>query len=84
LLTKRGIQLRPVIARLGNDVKEYQALWKNKGEFKAAIQHLLGRRCPLCEGQGGFRCTGSVQRSVIPPGSKERVWFRVRHSLKVG
>jgi hypothetical protein len=78
LLTKRGIQLRPVIARLGNDVKEYQALWKNKGEFKAAIQHLLGRRCPLCEGQDGFRCTGSVQRSVIPPGSKERVWFRVQ------
>jgi len=78
MLTKRGIQLRPVIARLGNDVKEYQALWKNRGEFKAAIQHLLDRRCPLCEGQDGFRCTGSDQRSVIPPGSKERVWFRVQ------
>jgi len=78
MLTKRGIQLRPVIARLGNDVKEYQALWKNEGEFKAAIQHLLDRRCPLCEGQGGLRCTGSDQRSVILPGSKERVWFRVQ------
>ena len=78
ILTKRGIQLRPVIARLCNDVKEYQALWKNKDQFKAAIQHLLGRRCPLCDGKSGFRCTGSDRRSVIPPGSKERVWFRVQ------
>jgi len=78
ILTKRGLQLRPVIARLGNDVKEYQALWKNKDEFKAAIQHLLDRRCSLCDGKSGFRCIGSDQRSVIPPGSKERVWFRVQ------
>jgi hypothetical protein len=78
ILTKRGIQLRPMIARLGDDVKEYQALWKNSSEFKAAIQHLLCRRCPLCDGKSGFRCTGSDRRSVIPPGSKERVWFRVQ------
>jgi hypothetical protein len=78
ILTKRGIQLRPMIARLGDDVKEYQALWKNSSEFKAAIQHLLCRRCPLCDGKSGFRCTGSDRRSVILPGSKERVWFRVQ------
>jgi hypothetical protein len=78
ILTKRGLQLRPMIARLGDDVKAYQALWQNKDEFKAAIQPLLCRRCSLCDGQDGFRCTGSDRRSVIPPGSKERVWFRVQ------
>jgi hypothetical protein len=78
ILTKRGIQLRPVIARLGNDVKEYRALWKDKEQFKAAIQHVLGRPCPSCEGKSGFRCIGSDRRSVIPPGSKDRSWFRIQ------
>lgn len=78
MLTKRGIQLRPMVARLGNDVKEYQTLWKNRDEFEAAIQHLLCRRCPLCGGKDGFRRIGSVRRSVIPPRGKERVWFRVQ------
>jgi len=78
ILTKRGIHLRPMIARLGNDVKEYRALWKDKEQFKAAIQHVLGRPCPLCGGKSGFRCTGSDRRSVIPPGSKDRSWFRIQ------
>ena len=78
ILTKRGIQLRPVIARLGNDVKEYRALWENKEQFKAAIQHVLGRPCPLCGGKSGFRCIGSDRRSVIPPGSNDRSWFRIQ------
>jgi hypothetical protein len=78
ILTKRGIQLRPMIARLGNDVKEYRALWKDKEQFKATIQHVLGRPCPLCGGKSGFRCTGSDRRSVIPPGSKDRSWFRIQ------
>jgi hypothetical protein len=78
ILTRRGMQLRPMIARLGDDVKEYQALWKNRSEFEAAVQHLLCRRCPLCDGKSGFRCTGSDRRSVIPPRSKGRVWFRVQ------
>jgi hypothetical protein len=78
ILTKRGIQLRPLIARLGDDVAEYRALWKNREQFKTAIQHLLHRSCPLCEGGSGFRRTGSDRRSVIPPGSKERVWFRIQ------
>jgi hypothetical protein len=67
ILTKRGLQLRPMIARLGDDVPAYQALWADRDAFKAAIQHLLHRRCPLCEGESGCRCSGSDQRSVIPP-----------------
>ena len=78
ILTKRGLQLRPMIARLGDDVPAYQALWADRDAFKAAIQHLLHRRCPLCEGESGCRCIGSDQRSVIPPGHKDRVWFRVQ------
>ena len=78
ILTKHGIQLRPIIARLGDDVKACQTLWKEKAQFKAAIQHLLRRRCPLCDGKNGFRCIGSDRRSVIPPAHKERVWFKVQ------
>lgn len=78
ILTKRGIQLRPVIARLGNDVKEYRTLWENKEQFKAAIRHVLSRPCPLCGGKSGFRCIGSDRRSVIPPGNKDRSWFRIQ------
>lgn len=79
ILTKRGVQLRPMIARLGDDVPAYQALWADRDAFKAAIRHLLHRSCPLCGGESGFRCIGSDRRSVIPPaGSKERVWFRVQ------
>jgi hypothetical protein len=78
LLTKRGIQLRPVIARLGQDVEAYRLLWKDREQYKAAIEPLLHRSCPLCGGQTGFRCLGSDKRSVIPPGSKDRVWFRVQ------
>ena len=78
ILTKRGLQLRPMIARLGDDVPAYRALWADRDAFKAAIQHLLHRRCPLCEGESGCRCIGSDQRSVIPPGHKDRVWFRVQ------
>jgi hypothetical protein len=78
MLTGKGIQLRPMIARLGQDVTEYIALWEAKDQFEAAIAHLLGRPCPLCEGTKGFERIGSTARSVIPPGSKERVWFRVQ------
>ncbi|MBU1877713.1 MAG: hypothetical protein KJ734_02070 [Chloroflexi bacterium] len=78
ILTKRGMQLRPMIARLGDDVQAYQALWAAPDQFKAAIPHLLCRRCPLCDGKSGFRRAGSDRRSVIPPGSQERVWFRVQ------
>jgi len=78
ILTKRGLQLRPMIARLGDDVPAYQALWADRDAFKAAIQHLLDRRCPLCGGDSGFRCIGSDRRSVIPPCSNERSWFRVQ------
>ena len=78
MLTKQGIRLRPMIARLGQDVAEYMALWEDKTQFEAAIAHLLGRPCPLCEGAKGFGRIGSTKRSVIPPGSKERVWFRVQ------
>ena len=78
MLTGRRIQLRPMIARLGNDVDEYRALWKDREHFKVAIQHLLNRPCPLCEKELGFRCIGSGPRSVIPPGSKAREWFRIQ------
>jgi hypothetical protein len=78
LLTKRGLQLRPMIARLGQDVAEYWALWWDEEKFQAAIQHLLKRRCPLCESEKGFRCIGNTERSVIPPGRRERVWFWVQ------
>jgi hypothetical protein len=78
ILTQHGIQLRPMIARLGKDVAEYRALWNDKERFKAAIQSLLDRPCPLCEGKSGFRRIGSDQRSVIPPGSKRRKWFRIQ------
>ena len=78
ILTQRGVQLRPMIARLGADVPAYQALWAARAQFKGTIQHLLDRRCPLCEGESGFRCIGSDRRSVIPPGSKDRIWFRVQ------
>ena len=78
MLTEKGIQLRPMIARLGQDVAQYIALWEDRDPFKAAIAHLLGQPCPLCEGTKGFECIGSAERSVIPPGSKERVWFRVQ------
>jgi hypothetical protein len=78
ILTKQGLQLRPVIARLGDDADEYRALWEDKEQFKATIQSLLRRSCPLCEGKSGFRCIGSDRRSVIPPGSKERLWFRIQ------
>ncbi len=78
MLTKAGIRLRPMIARLGQDVGEYIVLWNDKGRFQAAIAHLLGRSCPLCEGTTGFGRIGSTKRSVIPPGDKERVWFRVQ------
>lgn len=78
ILTQRGIQLRPIIARLGQDVEEYRTLWNDKELFKAVIAPLLHRSCPLCEGQNGFRCVGSDKRSVIPPGSKDRARFRVQ------
>lgn len=78
LLTQRGIQLRPIIARLGPDVTEYRALWNDKEQFKSVIAPLLHRPCPLCGRQRGFRCVGSDQRSVIPPGSQDRAWFRVQ------
>lgn len=78
LLTKQGLRLRPMIARLGKDANEYLALWQDKDRFKAVIDPLLGRSCPLCEGKSGFRCIGSAKRSVIPVGQKERVWFRVK------
>jgi len=78
LLTPRGFQLRPLIARLGQDVAEYRALWNDKEQFKSVIAPLLHRPCPLCGGQHGFRCVGSDQRSVIPPGSQDRAWFRVQ------
>ena len=82
ILTKRGIQLRPVIARLGNDVKEYRALWEDKEQFKAAIRRLLSHPCPLCGGNSGFRCIGSDRRSVIPPRSKDRSWFRMSIAVR--
>ena len=78
ILTGRGVQLRPMIARLGEGIDEYRALWADKVQFRAAIQHLLDRPCPLCGQALGFRCIGSDRRSVIPPGSRERVWFRVQ------
>jgi len=78
ILTKRGVQLRPMIARLGKNVVEYRALWNDKECFKAAIEHLLHRSCPLCDGKSGFRRVGSDERSVIPPGSKNREWFRIQ------
>ena len=78
ILTKPGLQLRPMIARLGEDVEEYRALWNDKERFEAAIEHLLHRSCPLCGGESGFHCVGSDNRSVIPPGSKDREWFRIR------
>jgi hypothetical protein len=77
-LTGRGIQLRPMIAYLGEDVDEYCTLWENQTQFQAAIQHLLDSPCPLCGKALGFRCIGSDRRSVIPPGSKNRAWFRVQ------
>lgn len=78
ILTKKGIKLRPVIARLGKDVEEYCTLWKDKVNFKVAIESSLHRSCPLCKGKSGFRCIGSARRSVIPPGCKERVRLRVQ------
>jgi len=78
ILTKRGVQLRPMIARLGEDVEEYRALWNDKEQFKATIERLLHRSCPLCDGESGFHCVGSDDRSVIPPGSKDREWFRIQ------
>ncbi len=77
ILTKKGIKLRPVIARLGKDV-EYCALWKDKMNFKTTIESLLHRSCPLCKGKSGFRCIGSARRSVISPGCKERVRLGVQ------
>lgn len=78
ILTGRGIQLRPMIARLGQDVEAYRDLWNDKDRFTAAIEHLLHRSCPLCGGKSGFRRVGSDRRSVIPPGSNEREWFRIQ------
>ena len=78
MLTKAGIRLRPMIARLGQDVAEYIALWDDKERFQTAIAHLLGQSCPLCEGTKGFGRIGSTKRSVIAPGDKERTWFRVQ------
>jgi hypothetical protein len=78
ILTGQGIQLRPMIAYLGKDGDEYRALWEDKAQFKAATQHLLDRPCPLCEKTLGFRRIGNDWRSVIPPGRKDRVWFRVQ------
>ncbi len=78
LLTKQGVQLRPIIARLGQEVEAYPTLWNDKERFKAIIEPVLRRSCPLCEGQNGFRCLGSDRRSVILPGSKDREWFRVQ------
>jgi hypothetical protein len=77
-LSKRGLQLRPIIARLGQDVEAYRALWKDKAQFKTTTEALLHRSCPLCNGQSGFCCVGSDERSIIPPGSKERSWFRIQ------
>jgi len=78
ILTKRGVQLRPMIARLGEDVEEYRALWNDKERFQAAIGHLLHCSCPLCDGKSGFHCVGNDKRSVIPAGSKDRKWFRIQ------
>ncbi|MCP4544143.1 MAG: hypothetical protein GY832_44090 [Chloroflexi bacterium] len=78
ILTKRGIQLRPLIARLGMNVDEYRQLWKEKSDFEAAIEHNLHSSCAMCGGKSGFRQRGSDKRSVIPPGSKKREWFRIK------
>ncbi len=78
ILTKRGVQLRPMIARLGENVEEYRALWKDKERFRAAIEHLLHSSCALCGGESGFHCVGSDKRSVIPPGRKDREWFQIQ------
>lgn len=78
ILTKRGLQLRPMVARLGNDLIEYGTLWQDKAQFKAAIKPLLHNPCPLCEEQSGFRCIGSAKRSLIPARSRTRVEFRVQ------
>jgi hypothetical protein len=78
ILTKGGLQLRPLIARLGDDVSAYRALWNDRKRFEATIKPVLQRPCALCEGKHGFRCIGSDQRSVIPPGSKMREWFRIQ------
>ena len=78
MLTKGGLQLRPMIAQLGQNVAEYRALWQDGEEFQAAIEHLLKRGCPLCNSEKGFRCFGKAERSVIPTGSRERAWFWVQ------
>ncbi len=78
ILTKRGLQLRPMVARLGDDLAEYRSLWQDKDQFKVAIKPLLQGSCPLCEGQGGFRRIGSAKRTLIPAGSRTRVEFRVQ------
>jgi len=78
ILTKRGVQLRPMIARLGKDVEEYRALWNDRERFEVTIEHLLHHSCPLCDGKSGFHGVGSDKRSVIPPGSKDREWFRIQ------
>lgn len=78
ILTKRGIQLRPMIARLGENVEEYRKLWSDRERFEAAVEHLLHRSCPLCDGKSGFRRVSTDERSVIPPGRKDREWFRIQ------
>jgi len=67
-----------MIARLGEDVEEYRALWNDKERFEAATEHLLHCSCPLCGGESGFHRVGSDKRSVIPPGRKDREWFRIQ------
>jgi len=78
ILTKRGLRLRPLIARLGADVSAYRVLWADRARWPAIIAPVLRQPCPLCAGSQGFRRIGSAQRSLIPPGSKEPVWFRVQ------
>jgi len=67
-----------MIARLGENVEAYRALWSDRECFEAAIEHLLHRPCPLCGGKSGFRCVSTGKRSVIPPGRKDREWFRIQ------
>ncbi len=62
LLTKQGIQLRLMIARLGKNTNKYQALWQNKAQFKAVIASWLGRSCPLCE--GGYTVKQHLENTV--------------------
>lgn len=78
LLTGHGLKLRPFIARLGDTLEEYQALWADRERFVAPIKPLLKRKCALCGSEAGFRRYGSSKRTLILPGQKTRTSFRVQ------